>query len=73
MYQDSMESAAAKYRTEDNEKAAAELDKRLEAAKVAREKALQEIIQFNNENLQTWQDTAQAYLDEEKQIPEELS
>jgi len=44
MYQDSMESAAAKYRTEDNEKAAAELDKRLEAAKAAREKALQEII-----------------------------
>ena len=73
MYQDSMESAAAKYRTEDNEKAAAELDKRLEAAKAAREKALQEIIQFNSENLQTWQDTAQAYLDEEKQIPEELS
>lgn len=73
MYQLSMESAAVEYRKEDNEKAAAELDKRLEAAKTAREKALQDIIQFNSENLQTWQDTAQAYLDEEKQIPEELS
>ncbi len=73
MYQNSMESAAAKYRGEDNEKAAAELDKRLEAAKTAREKALQDIIQFNSENLQTWQDAAQAYLDEGKQIPEELS
>ena len=73
MYQDSMESAAVKYREDGNEKAAAELDKRLEAAKTAREKALQDIVQFNNENLQTWEDTAQAYLDEEKQIPEELS